>query len=141
MVKLSAKDKKKISEAIRQAERMTSGEIRVHLKKKCGENTLAEAKKVFLKLKMDRTKERNAVLIFLALDSQRFAILGDARIHAKVGGVFWDETRDKMSQFFLGGRIPEGIVEGVLSAGRKLKEYFPCQKDDRNELSNEVTHT
>ncbi len=139
MVNLSGKDKKKISETIREAERLTSGEIRVHLKKKCGEDTLLEAKKVFLKLQMQRTKERNAVLIFLALNSRRFAILGDAGIDAKVGGAFWDETRDRMTKLFLEGRIPEGILEGVLSVGSKLKTHFPHDRDDRDELSNKVT--
>ena len=139
MVGLSGKDKHKISEAIQEAERLTSGEIRVHIKNKCSEDTLAEAKKVFLKLKMQKTKKRNAVLIFLALDSRRFAILGDAGIDAKVGATFWDHTRDQMAKHFSAGRVAQGVIAGVLSAGEKLEEHFPYRKNDRDELSNSVT--
>ena len=136
---LSSSDKKEISEAIRLAEGQTSGQIRVHVKKKCVEDVLAEAKKVFLKLKMHHTKKKNGVLIFIALNSRRFAILGDSGIHEKVGSSFWDETRDKMTEHFLNGRMKQGILAGVLSAGQKLKEHFPHHAGDRNELADQVT--
>ena len=121
------------------AERLTSGEIRVHLKKKCGEDVLNDAKKIFLKLKMHRTREHNAVLIFVAHESGRFAILGDSGIDIKVGASFWDQTRDRMAAHFSQGLLVEGLREGILSAGGQLKKYFPHKTGDRNELSNEVT--
>ncbi len=136
---LDRKDKRNIADAIHRAEELTSGEIRVHLKKKCGADVLSEAKKVFRRLKMHRTHERNGVLIFVALDSRRFAILGDEGIHKKVGASFWDEARDRMAAHFLQGLIREGILGGVSSAGEKLKKHFPRHTNDKDELSNKVT--
>ena len=131
--------KAQVVEAIRQAEGLTSGEIRVHLKKKCGEDVLAEAKKVFSKLRMHRTRERNAVLIFVAWESRQFAILGDRGIHERVGDLFWAETRDTIVSYFSKGQMKEGIVAGVRSVGEKLKAHFPVKAEDINELSNTVT--
>ena len=136
---LSFKDKREISEAIRRAESRTRGEIRVHLKKKCRGEVMDEAKKIFLKLGMHRTRHRSAVLIFIALDPRRFAILGDSGIHEKTGASFWSETRDRMTAHFLNGRIKAGILTGIESAGHKLREHFPCEADDKDELSNRVT--
>ena len=136
---LNKRAKEEIVEAIRWAERETSGEIRVHLKKKCGEDVLVEAKKVFSRLRMHRTRERNAVLIFVAWESRQFAILGDRGIHERVGDLFWAETRDTMEACFARGLLKEGITAGVESVGKKLRAYFPRQAKDINELSNTVT--
>ena len=140
MVKTLDKEaKKEIVEAIRQAERLTSGEIRVHLQSRCKEDVLTHARKVFSRLGMGRTKQKNAVLIFVALDSRRFAVLGDSGIHACVGDEFWSGTRDIMDNYFSKGRIKEGIITGIRNIGEKLKAYFPLQTNDGNELSDTVT--
>lgn len=136
---MNKEDKKEIIEAIIKAEKMTSGEIRVHIQSKCTGDVFDHGKKIFQKLKMDKTKDRNGVLVILAKDSKKFAILGDKGIHEKVGDSFWNETRDKMLNHFKKDEIKEGIITGVLSVGEKLKEYFPYEKDDKNELSNSVS--
>ncbi len=133
------KDKERIARAIVEAEKMTSGEIRVHVASKCGDDVLAHAKKVFERLRMHRTQEKNAVLIFVALRSKKFAILGDSGIHRRVGDLFWQEARDRMLSHFSKDEILEGIVAGVLSVGEKLKKFFPVKNDDKNELSDAVT--
>ncbi len=132
-------DKREIVRAIQEAERLTSGEIRVHLKKKCGDDVFWEAKKVFERLRMHRTKEKNGVLIFVALGSRRFAVLGDSGIHREVGDNFWKEARDTVAAYFSKGEIKEGIVAGVLSVGEKLKKHFPAKRGDRDELPDTVT--
>lgn len=132
-------DKKEIVNAIVEAEKMTSGEIRVHIQSKCTGDIFEHGKKIFHKLKMDKTKDRNGVLIILAKDSKKFAILGDKGIHEKVGDDFWNETRDKMLEHFKKDSLKEGIIVGVLSVGEKLKRYFPYEKNDKNELSDAVT--
>ncbi len=129
----------RIVQAIREAEHKTSGEIRVHVRKTCKQDALVEAQKIFKKLGMHKTKERNGVLIFVAPQSRVFAIVGDEGIHAKVGVDFWDKTRDIMSNYFKSDKIAEGIVEGVLSAGRELAKHFPLKSDNPNELSDQVT--
>jgi len=136
---LNAADKRAISEAIRAAEKRTSGEIRVHLARRAGNDPLQVAKRAFKRLGMGKTRERNAVLLFVAIADRRFAILGDKGIDAKVGADFWDCTRDLMQARFERGEIRDGIVEGVRAAGESLTVHFPRRTDDRNELSNEVT--
>jgi uncharacterized membrane protein len=136
---LTKQAKQEIAQAIARAEAETSGEIRVHLKRRCGADTLSQAIKDFQKLGMHRTKDRSGVLIFIALESHAFAILGDRGIHEKVGTAFWNETRDIMEDYFKSGRLKEGILAGVESAGRKLRAFFPRQASDRDELSNTVT--
>ena len=132
-------DKKAVIEAIRDAERGTSGEIRVHLHRVPTNDALSDARKLFKRLGMHRTQERNGVLLFIAPKSQTFAIVGDEGIHARVGDAFWNTTRDRMQKEFSQGRLQEGVLAGVRSAGERLKEYFPAKRDDRDELSNEVT--
>ena len=132
-------DKNKITEAIALAEQNTSGEIRVHVAPLCKLHPMVEAKKIFTRLKMDKTAERNGVLIFVALKSHQFAIIGDQGIHEKVGEDFWNKTRDVMLSHFEQGDITGGIVAAVHDAGERLKEFFPKKDNDQNELSNTVT--
>ncbi len=136
---LSKELKKEIVMAIQRAEKLTSGEIRVHVQAKCSNDPFKESKKLFHKLNMHKTKERNGVLIFIALDSKEFAILGDAGIHEKVGDNFWCDIRDKMTESFKRDQIKEAIVAGVEGIGEKLKHFFPLQRNDKNELSNIVS--
>jgi uncharacterized membrane protein len=87
---------------------------------------------------MTRTALRNGVLLFIASEEQRFVILGDAGIDAKVPAGFWDEIAAKLTIRFQNGEYTDGIVEAVHSAGEELRHYFPRAHDDRNELTNEV---
>ena len=136
---VSAQDKKEIVHAICEAEKGSTGEIRVHLVPRSRKDALREAEKVFERLRMHRTRHRNGVLIFVALESRCFAIVGDEAMHSKVGERFWNETRDRMAPYFLKGEITQGIVEGVRSAGEKLKRHFPSDGRDANELPDTVT--
>jgi uncharacterized membrane protein len=88
---------------------------------------------------MHRTRLRNGVLIFVSAKSHEFAIIGDQGIHERVGASFWEAVRDRMGIQFAKGELKEGILEGVRSAGEQLKAYFPLEKDDRNELHDDVT--
>ena len=129
----------RIVEALQAAESMTSGEIRVHLKRGASKEALKEAHRVFQKLGMHRTKKRNGVLLFIAWKSRSFAVVGDEGIHRKVGDFFWNETRDRMQAEFEKGDLAGGILAGVNAAGEALKKYFPHGADDKNELSDTVT--
>lgn len=128
-----------IVEAIVEAEKKTSGEIRVHVQPKCGQDAMKEAKKIFHRLRMQRTKERNGVLLFVSWKSRQFAILGDEGIHQKVGDDFWKQTRDQMVRHFSNDDVSGGIVAAVKSVGEKLKTHFPAQSTDKNELSNTMS--
>lgn len=135
----SEKEKLQIINAIRAAEFNTSGEIRVHIEKHCREDVLDRAAFWFEKLEMQKTELRNAVLFYLAVDDQTFAILGDAGINQKVPDNFWENIKETMTLHFREGKFTEGLSTGIIMAGEQLKQHFPWQNDDVNELSDEIS--
>ena len=136
---LSAADEAEIVEAIRQAEKETSGEIRVHIEKTFDGDHFERALEIFHLLKMDNTKQENGVLIYVAVEDRNFVIYGDKGINDVVSNDFWESTRDVMQQQFKKGDYTQGLVDGVLSAGQQLKNHFPWDANDVNELSNEIS--
>lgn len=128
-----------VENAIKEAEKNTSGEIRVHIEKEIKADVLDRAAYLFEYLGMHKTAARNGVLFYLASKSRKFAILGDAGINAKVPSDFWDEIKEMMSKAFAEGKFAEGLSQGILTAGEQLKLHFPYEKNDVNELSNEVS--
>ncbi len=129
-----------IVEAIREAELHTSGEIRVHLEADSEGDIMEEARRIFKKLGMHRTEARNGVLILLAPERREFAILGDKGINEVVPENFWQEERDLMQEHFRHGAFAEGISKAVEKVGEKLKDYFPYQQDDTNELPDDISY-
>ena len=125
--------------AVKQAELNTSGEIKVHIDRKCKEDVLDHAAYIFDELELQRTKLRNGVLIYLAVEDRKLAILGDAGINQKVANDFWDTTRDFMVSNFKEGKFTEGLAGGIQLAGEQLKKHFPYQSDDVNELSDDIS--
>lgn len=135
----TAEEQERIVSAIAEAEKNTSGEIRVHLESKCTTEVLDRASHVFAKLHMHKTKERNGVLFYLATENHKFAILGDAGINRKTGSDFWDKIKTGMAEEFSKGNFTDGLVNGILEAGEQLKVHFPYQSDDVNELPNDIS--
>lgn len=135
----SSEEKEQIVAAIKQAEQNTSGEIRLHVESKCKGEVLDSAAYWFKKLDMHQTAARNGVLFYLAVDSKKFAIIGDAALHAKVGEGFWKEVTELVQQHFQQKEFVRGLSLGILRAGEKLKIHFPYQKDDKNELPDDIS--
>lgn len=135
----SEAEKKRIVEAIQEAELNTSGEIRVHLENHCKMDVLDRAAEVFGTLDMHKTALRNGVLFYLAMKDHQFAILGDKGINEKVPEHFWEEIRDFMVAKFKEGKYTEGLSEGIKMAGQQLKKHFPYQANDRNELTDDIS--
>lgn len=133
-------EEERIVEAILQAERHTSGEIRVHLEADCKGEIMKVAEKTFLRLGMHDTKARNGVLIFLAPERKAFAIIGDKGINDVVPEHFWEQERDLMARHFKEGAFAEGICAAIEKVGEKLKNYFPFLDDDDNELPDEISY-
>jgi uncharacterized membrane protein len=131
-------EQQRIKHAVEDAERNTSGEIRVCLEKNCSENVLDRAAKYFHKLDMHKTKLRNGVMIYMATVDRKFAIIGDAGINKLVPDTFWDDAKEAMLTQFKHGNLVEGITVGVGMAGEHLKRYFPHGLDDKNELSDDI---
>jgi len=138
---LSQEQEEHIVEAIQQAEEATSGEIRVHIEKKCSDDSpIKRAKQVFSDLKMHETELRNGVIVYIAWKDHKVAIWGDEGIHDKVGQSFWEEEVELLISYFKKEDYETGISEVVLQIGQKLKEYFPFQEGDVNELSDSISY-
>ncbi|MEX2597601.1 MAG: DUF5130 family protein [Salibacteraceae bacterium] len=133
-------EEKRITDAIKAAELNTSGEIRIHIEQRCKKDAYEEAVEMFNKLGMSKTELRNGVLILVVLKDHKFAIIGDKGINEKVPENFWNETKDLMLGHFKKGNIVDGIIEGISDAGQQLKQYFPYQKDDLNELKDDISY-
>lgn len=136
---LTAEEEQEIVEAILEAEKNTSGEIRVHIEPTAKMDHFSRAQQVFHMLKMDNTKDANGVLIYVAVKDRKFVIYGDKGIDRVVPKGFWDSTRDLMVSYFKKGDFKNGIIQGVLKAGEELQAHFPWDHNDTNELSDEVS--
>ncbi len=136
---LSPSEEQEVIKAIKTAEKNTSGEIRVHIEKNTEKPPMERALEVFHSLEMDKTQLRNGVLFYIAVESKKFAILGDEGIDKKVSDNFWESTKDVIQNKFKQGNFKQGIIDGVLKAGEQLKTFFPYQADDTNELSDEIS--
>lgn len=136
---LSPKEEQEIISAIRIAEKNTSGEIRVHIESTTEKDHYERALEVFYLLKMDNTKDANAVLLYVAVKDKKFVIYGDKGINKVVPKNFWNATKETIQNHFKQGNFKQGIVDGVLTAGEELQAHFPWQTDDEDELSNEIS--
>jgi len=136
----SPEEELKILEAIQRAERQTSGEIKVHIEGNCYIDLLDRTTEVFALLNMHETEQRNGALIYMAIEDHLFAIIGDLGINAIVPEDFWDEARDLMEENFKAGNIVKGLEVGIEKIGEKLREYFPYQTDDTNELPDDISY-
>jgi uncharacterized membrane protein len=132
-------DEKAVKEAIEEAERQSSGEIRVSVSTFFWGDVRRTAEKAFARMGMDRTAERNGVLFFIVPSRKKFVVLGDQGIHDKVGQEFWDAVAAAVSERFKRGDFTGGLTHGITEAGRQLVEHFPNQGPrDVNELSDDV---
>lgn len=136
----SSEEKKLIVEAIKKAEQQTSGEVRVYIESRCRfVNAIDRAAEVFGELQMQNTKERNGVLVYIAMKDRQLAVFGDEGIHAKVGQVFWQKEVKEMLNQFKQSAYGAGIARIVSDIGIALHEHFPYQRDiDKNELPDDI---
>ncbi len=136
---LTPQEEREVVDAIRRAEKQTSGEIRVHLEEGGDAPVLSRAKEVFSLLHMDRTRHRNGVLIYIAVVKKQFAILGDEGIDRQVPDDFWENEKELIQSYFSQGQFKEALVQSIERIGEKLKAFFPYEKDDANELPDELS--
>lgn len=139
-MKITKTEEDQIISAIKNAEKATSGEIKVHLESECPlQNPLDRAAELFNILALDTTAERNGVLFYLAYSDRKFAILGDEGINKKVGQNFWDSTASILRSYFSKDEFVTGLCKGIEEAGIQLKTHFPYQSNDKNELSDDIS--
>lgn len=138
---LSSDDELAIVQAIQEAEKKTSGEVRVHIEKKCPKkDPIKRAINLFQKLRMHKTDLRNGVIVYVATEDHLLAIWGDEGIHAKVGQEFWENTLITLQKDFKTNQIKNGLTKALLDIGEKLQQHFPYQKDDKNELDDSISY-
>ncbi len=135
---ISRLDHTRIERAIAAAELRTSGELRVVIHAGKTDDPLAAAAEEFARLGMQRTRERNAVLLLVAPRSRTFAFYGDIGVHAKCGPQFWQELADALTADFRREAFTDGITAALAKAGDLLARHFPRRPDDRNELADHV---
>lgn len=135
----SKEEQKQIVEAIKTAENLTSGEIRVHIEPHCKGEILDRTTFLFSKMGMHKTALRNGVLIYLAVNDRKFSIVGDAGINAKVADDFWEVITESTIAHFKEKKYADGLCEAITRCGENLVEHFPVADDDVNELSDDIS--
>ena len=143
---LSDADFDAITRAIKTAEARTSAEIRVHLERRVprrlfrrSPDVLSRAQYVFRRLGMHKTAERHGVLVYLAVEERRLAVVGDQGIHGRVGDRHWNRVRDLMVEKLRENAPRQALERAIEELGQALAEHYPRRPDDRNELSDEVS--
>lgn len=133
-------DNRKIIAAIKSCEQLTSGEIRVYIESRNPQvNTIERASELFFKMQMQNTRQRNGVLLYLAVKDKEVALFGDEGIHQKVGTEFWNQQVGQMISLFKNNQLTDGIVKCISEVGHVLAEKFPYDAtEDKNELSDEI---
>ena len=136
----TAEENHLIVKAIHQAEKNTSGEVRVFVESKCRwVDAIDRAKELFFSLKMDKTEQRNAVLVYVAMKDRQLAVFGDAGIHERVGHEYWNKVVSEMLAGFNSNNYAESIAGCVIQIGQALQREFPYNKDtDKNELPDDI---
>ena len=136
----SVAEQQTIVEAIRFSEKRTSGEIRVFVESRCRYvDAIDRAAEIFFRLEMERTDDRNAVLVYVAMKDRQLAVFGDENIHKKVGIEYWDNTVNKILSSFNRENYAKGLSQCVTEVGEALHYYFPYDNDtDKNELPDDI---
>lgn len=137
---ISEADEKAIVEAIKKGEYRTSGEIRLHIEMHCPiDNPYDRALQVFEKLEMHKTELANGILIYLAIEDHKLVVCGDKGINDIVGEDYWKSTVNLMVSLFKNEDYKEGLIQGIAEVSHKLKEHFPYESGDTNELSDDIS--
>lgn len=129
--------------SIAEAETLSTGEIRTFIERDLenhGGDPYLRAREVFAQLGMQNTAERNGVLVYLAVRSRKFAIVGDEELHKLVGGDYWIDIRNQLAAEFAVERYAEGLVAAIRAIGKSLGRDFPPRPDDINELPDDIAY-
>ncbi len=132
-------EQKQIVLAIEEAEKNTSGEIRIHVENESKKDPLERATELFVSLEMHNTIAKNGILFYIAVKSHRFSVVGDVGINNAVSDDFWKNIANELSGKFKEGNFLKGILDAIQKCGNSLKEYFPYLDNDTNELSDEIS--
>ena len=136
---LSDEDLEAVARAVAEAEGRTSAEIRVHLDHSCPGDALPRAIKVFERLGMHKTTERNGVLVYISVTDRKLAVIGDKSIHERVGDAYWRGVVDAVRETMRQRQVRDGLIHALAEVGTALARHFPRRPGDKNELSDDVS--
>ncbi|CAA9503793.1 MAG: hypothetical protein AVDCRST_MAG96-2119 [uncultured Segetibacter sp.] len=126
-------------QAIQEAEKNTSGEVRFFVESRCKYvDPVDRAKEIFFTLKMNLTKDRNAVLLYMAMDDHQLALFADEGIYQRLGSQYWNDEVKKIIKHFTKDDYTGGVCHIVNDIGAALKKEFPYERSDKNELPDEI---
>ncbi len=128
-----------VKTAINNAEKHNTGEIRLHVEGDCEGDAFERAVKVFHNLHMQKTKHRNAVLFYLAINHKKLAVVGDEGIHKHVSDEFWHKVKDHIISKFKQNNYVEGLCEGIAMTGDMLRKHFPDNGKKTNQLPDDIS--
>lgn len=137
---LTDEQEQRIIKQIQQAEKKTSGEIRVHIENQCSGDALTRAARIFHELGMDETEQQNGVLIYIACDDHKAAVYAGKGIHKQVEDHFWNDVLQVLIEHFKKEEYEEGIADAVQIVGKKLTEMYPYERGDVNELRDDISY-
>jgi uncharacterized membrane protein len=137
---LSAEESARVGRAVAQAEGRTSAEVRLLIVRHCWGDLHRKAGRLFRRHGLDKTEQRNAVMVMLVTTNRQLLIYGDRGIHEQVGEGFWDSIRDQMVRRFKAGEVGEGLCDAIHQIGQRLAEFFPRREGDVNEIPDGVAH-
>ena len=131
-------DEPRILDAIAAAEKRSTGEIRVYVSHKERHEVMEFARKRFHELGMHKTRDRNAVLLYIVPRTQQFAVMGDVGIDQKCGPDFWTGIVAQMTPRMKAGQFTDALVGAIDDLGKALATHFPPSGDNPNELTNAI---
>jgi uncharacterized membrane protein len=132
-------DVDRVKRAIVDVEKGTSGEVRVSLCPFFWGSVQRAAERAFTRLRMQQTRHRNGVLIFIEPSRHAFVVLGDVGIHQRVGDELWNRLVREISPYFRSGDLTSGVLHGIELIGNELARHFPPDPPGSpNELADEV---
>ena len=127
---LSPTEQDLLAKKIDEIESVTDAELRIHIESYCKVDPMSRAAKVFKDLKMYKTKERNGVLFYIAIEDHKLAVWGDEAIHKEEIEILLNHF--KKQEFY------QGLVKALDNVKAKLEELYPFT-GHKNELSNEIS--
>jgi uncharacterized membrane protein len=136
--RLEKTDRSRLRAAIAAFEGRTSAELRILIARKAKGDPIAFAARQFRRLGLTKTKLRNAVLVCVLTNQRQVAVLGDGGIHSVVPEGTWERIVERVVSEFREGRFYQGLANAVEDVGSLLAEHFPHQRDDVNELPDEI---
>ena len=137
---LDSIDDSQIVAAIQRAERRTSAQFRVYVSHHDVHDAVDAAEQHFTKLKMHKTRHRNAMLIFVAPISRKFAIYADHSIHQRNGAALLKRMARELGDHFRREGYTKGLVYVIEAMGEALSDDFPIDATLKNELNDAVVH-